>query len=102
MSDKTAQDILCKVDKKFTVCYKDGHGKWVELLPGLTGSYDWAQRVVNAIWLRDGRKLTPSDLRIYQAPLSYTSLPTGEQKKKGVSGSKSDLDTPFLFSEGQF
>jgi len=50
--------------KRFRVKYKNPQGEWVDLLPGLTGDYDWAQKVTFSRWTRDG--LPVGEMRIYE------------------------------------
>lgn len=53
-------------DGVFSVRYRDDRGEWVDVFPGLTGSYEWAQRVAGSTWERDGVTVTPDMMRIYK------------------------------------
>ena len=53
------------MSSKFTVKYKKGD-YWTDLLPGLTGFYDWALKVSSVVWKKNGYLVSPSDMRIYE------------------------------------
>jgi hypothetical protein len=55
------------MDKVFTVRYfSDGSDNWEDVFPGLTGDYDWAQKVASGTWNRDGLTITPEVMRIFE------------------------------------
>lgn len=87
MSDKPIHDILCQVPDRdcFAVRFEESPGQFVDLFPGLTGSYLWASRIAAGSWNRNGVSISPSQLRVYKvAPQSSTSMPAGGQKAKRV------------------
>lgn len=54
-------------DDVFTVRFRDQEqGEWIDVFPGLTGNYEWAQKVATTTWNRDGQTVTPDMMRIYK------------------------------------
>ncbi len=52
--------------KKFTARYKDGEGAWIDVFPGLTGDYEWARKVAESTWNRNGQTIPPEMMRVYE------------------------------------
>lgn len=61
-----SQDILCQVSDRFTVRFKNPCGELVDVYPGLTGSYSWANNVTSLKVSREGRTLHKKEMRIYK------------------------------------
>ncbi len=51
---------------RFTLKFKSFDGEWVDLMPGFTGDYEWAQKGLAHDWIRDGHRLTADEIRIYK------------------------------------
>jgi len=71
----------------FTVHYCDReNGEWDEVFPGLTGNYEWAQKVAEGIWNRDGLTVIPEMMKIYKkcenclCELCPELCPAGQEK----------------------
>lgn len=59
---------MSEPDKSFTVKFRlNDFDPWEEVFPGLTGDYEWAEKVSKAEWNRNGSTVLPAMMRIYEA-----------------------------------